>query len=176
MWTWTTTTLAIYIYIYHSTGFKDQFVLTDIYLMQKYMENITLSATEWKVYHSCSKETHHNINKLACIECYFKFFMEINSFNPQFSAFITVIPIEGITEAVQSYTHTHTHCSIDLYWQAGYCPGTISGDDIGMECWRQMKPQQWILMEENLRHWSSIQVSGQGREWKHTKTSRTPRA
>lgn len=35
--------------------------------------------------------------------------MEINSFNPQFSAFITVIPIEGITEAVQSYTHTHTH-------------------------------------------------------------------
>ena len=124
-----------YIYIYHSTGFKDQFVLTDIYLMQKYMENITLSATEWKVYHSCSKETHHNINKLACIECYFKFFMEINSFNPQFSAFITVIPIEGITEAVQSYTHTHTHTHFNRPVLTGWI---LSRDNIWRWYWNGM--------------------------------------
>lgn len=67
------------------------------------MQNIMLSATEGE---SASipdiEEAHHNINKLAWIEHYFKYFLGINSFNTQFPALSTTIaiPFEDITEVV----------------------------------------------------------------------------
>lgn len=85
------------------------------------------------------EETHHSINKLACIEHHLKYFMGINSFNPQFPALSTVISIEDVTEAVQNcpqyqkhkHMHTHKHAQFN---RPEYFPGNRSGVDIGVGC------------------------------------------